>query len=128
MIGFCKNCPKRDTCTKLCATAAEYADQDYVGQHDAIHFGKMDFFSEEDRFSPEYGDIRKEILNHLTKRQKEVVLFYFNEGLSLREIGFRLSIHFTTVKEHIDTAIIKLKKELGDEKKCLIEKVVHEKT
>ena len=112
MIDYCKRCDKRDTCTKLCATAMEYADQDYVGQDYWLVERSMDSFSNDDKIIPEYGDVSEELLALLTKKQAKIIDMVFNQGLSLRVIADELNIHFTSVDEHITLAKNKLRKKL----------------
>lgn len=113
MLGFCKNCPRRDTCTKLCATAAEYADQDYVGQHDAIQFGTMDFLSTEDKLVPKYGDVDIGILRVISIKQREVIILYYDDGLSMYEIAEKLGVDPTSVRDRLKYAKKKLERELS---------------
>jgi len=105
VIDYCKRCDKRDTCTKLCATAAEYADQDYVPKDFDLTIKGMDEFSDKDKLIPEYGDIKKDILRYLSKKQVEVVKFHYNEGMSTYEISEKLNITPQAVWIRLQTAL-----------------------
>ena len=51
-------------------------------------------------------------LKHLTRKQREVVIFYAVHKMSFREIGDKLGIHKETVREIYHAGIRKLKKVL----------------
>lgn len=113
MIGFCSNCSKRDICTELCASAVVYADQDYVAKDFWLTEKSMNGFNKEDELSPEYGDVdikKIDVFKVLTEAQKEVILMYFNDGLTPKEIAKKFNITKSAVSKRIERAKVKLRK------------------
>lgn len=54
----------------------------------------------------------------LTARQMECLAMHVFDGLSLREIGAKLSIHHTTAQEHVNEAKAKLSRAGLDARRC----------
>jgi len=54
--------------------------------------------------------VRKAMAEHLTARQNECLTLYYLRGHPQREIAARLGIHQTTVSQHVQYAIKKLRR------------------
>lgn len=54
-------------------------------------------------------EVRRAMTRHLTPRQKECLILHFLRGYSQKEIAERLHLHQTTVSQHIQYALCKLR-------------------
>lgn len=59
-------------------------------------------------------DLIAKAMSCLTEKQKLVIYKYYFEEKSFRKIGAELGIHFTTVKESLNSAIKKMKNNLSN--------------
>ena len=55
-------------------------------------------------------EVKKAMEEHLTARQSECLMLYYLEGCAQREIAERLGIHQTTVSQHVQYALKKLRR------------------
>ena len=55
-------------------------------------------------------EVKKAMSRHLTSRQDECLTLYYLRGHRQREIAARLGIHQTTVSQHIQYALRKLRR------------------
>ncbi|MCD6288179.1 MAG: sigma-70 family RNA polymerase sigma factor [Candidatus Hydrogenedentes bacterium] len=56
--------------------------------------------------------VRRAIEEHLTEKQQLCLREHFFEGKSMRKIAAEQGIHFTTVAQHINAGLRRLRKEL----------------
>ncbi len=95
---LCQDCPKKPTCIELCERAEKYVNKDYISLRESTHLEWMldllsvhvkvihhneikTYFTSENVSFPFLSDLQNNCLH----------LFYF-EGLTYKEIAFRLSI------------------------------------
>ena len=115
----CPECTNYNTCTRLCATAELFVNQDYVPRNTRMllyptigDFG-LDyvFFNKGMSASILMCDLDYSVdLSFLTEREKDCLKLYFFEGRKLREIGDILGINLKTAHEYIRRAKEKCKK------------------
>ena len=94
---LCRECSRRESCKSLCKKAEKYADQDYIYQRESTHpnyileilsekvsvyqLGEMASYFNEDSVNFPF----------LTKLQNKILKMFYFDGLSYREIAFRIS-------------------------------------
>ncbi len=91
---FCDKCEKKESCTKLCSEAEQYANQDYVGV-------KRSVMTTPDIHFAEHGDLSTwmddNINIHMSKREKQVVTL-ISMRLTRKEICQVLDISNSALK------------------------------
>lgn len=104
----CSNCPKRDSCKKICERLEKMLPSMERGK---LHGGKIktDDLKELVR---RMGVVRTilDFRDRLSGRQRQVVDMYFNEGLTQSEIAKRLGIAQKNVCEYMKRAFRKIGK------------------
>jgi len=55
-------------------------------------------------------EVRRAMNRHLTPRQKECLTLHYLKGYSQKDIAVRLQIHQTTVSQHVQYALKKLRR------------------
>lgn len=85
----CPECPKFNSCIKMCEEVEHYVNQDYVPQRE-LTTGKIDFFNDEDgnKLSDWQSDAKP---IPLTKREKQIVRL-IAQRLNKKEICHLLEI------------------------------------
>jgi len=122
----CKNtgtCLEKEAC-ESCVEA--YINQDYVSQRelpigidsdlfDHIHLKQKQAQEElKEMRSKQLPSIEKVIAeNNLTKKQQEVILSYFREGLSFGQVATKYGVSKSSIQERYVGAIKKLKNNLS---------------
>lgn len=116
---LCQECSKRSKCTKLCGAAEEFANQDHVGQDDAIVYVDptvLDYISGDLNYSEvvnstlmmeDWEPLRKYMVD-LTRLQELCFCKYFFEGFTQEQIAEILGIYQSTVLRHLREAVKKV--------------------
>lgn len=81
MKGLCDNCPRRATCTELCAEAQKYANQDFVARRE-IRFHVIPPGKE----LPD--PVRPRELS--TSKRKALIVALYNDGRNISDIAWHV--------------------------------------
>lgn len=99
--GLCKRCEKGEVCKKLCETAIEYANQDYIAMSNSqINNLNMENIPIESCFTYDFFDDFQD-LRYQKARWRTAVINLYRDGLSYRHIAYHVPYSKSRIAEII---------------------------
>ena len=112
---FCKNCPKKNSCTQICPELEAHLKEQEVYMREMLVSPKTlewlatkiytgDWYMRH----PDYRQKLKNCLKKLSKEDRDMLNMRFGQGMSYREIGVKYKLTKDQMKYRIKNILSKL--------------------